>query len=93
MSDDPCSAKDWSWRRDLNPRPSDYKSDALPTELRRPAIDINSAFRQNADTTKHVSKRQVALSIVDIETLMLIGIRSHTQQNKEIDLAQTSEVV
>src|SRR3979490_45510 len=24
-----------SWRRDLNPRPSDYKSDALPTELRR----------------------------------------------------------
>jgi hypothetical protein len=27
---------DWSWRRDLNPRPSDYKSDALPTELRQP---------------------------------------------------------
>src|SRR5687768_15253909 len=26
----------WSRRRDLNPRPSDYKSDALPTELRRP---------------------------------------------------------
>src|SRR5580700_4894998 len=25
----------WSRRRDLNPRPSDYKSDALPTELRR----------------------------------------------------------
>lgn len=25
----------WSWRRDLNPRPSDYKSDALPTELRQ----------------------------------------------------------
>jgi hypothetical protein len=23
----------WSYRRDLNPRPSDYKSDALPTEL------------------------------------------------------------
>jgi hypothetical protein len=26
----------WSWRRDLNPRPSDYKSDALPAELRQP---------------------------------------------------------
>src|SRR5436190_19466010 len=26
---------EWSRRRDLNPRPSDYKSDALPTELRR----------------------------------------------------------
>jgi len=25
----------WSWRRELNPRPSDYKSDALPTELRQ----------------------------------------------------------
>src|ERR1700721_3258768 len=24
-----------SWRRELNPRPSDYKSDALPTELRQ----------------------------------------------------------
>src|ERR1700680_351009 len=29
------SLKCWSWRRDLNPRPSDYKSDALPTELRQ----------------------------------------------------------
>src|SRR5215510_11281580 len=30
------SVKDmWSWRRELNPRPSDYKSDALPTELRQ----------------------------------------------------------
>ena len=28
----------WSWRRDLNPRPSDYKSDALPAELRQPAF-------------------------------------------------------
>ena len=27
---------EWSWRRDLNPRPSDYKSDALPAELRQP---------------------------------------------------------
>ena len=26
----------WSWRRDSNPRPSDYKSDALPAELRQP---------------------------------------------------------
>ena len=32
----PASASKWSWRRDLNPRPSDYKSDALPAELRQP---------------------------------------------------------
>ncbi len=25
----------WSWRRDLNPRPADYKSAALPAELRQ----------------------------------------------------------
>jgi hypothetical protein len=30
-----CRARYWSWRRDSNPRPSDYKSDALPTELRQ----------------------------------------------------------
>src|ERR1700690_23000 len=31
----------WSWRRDLNPRPSDYKSDALPAELRQPVHSGN----------------------------------------------------
>jgi hypothetical protein len=31
-----ASPKRWSWRRDLNPRPADYKSAALPTELRQP---------------------------------------------------------
>ena|GEM_PF-2801068 len=31
-----CMGRNWSWRRDLNPRPSDYKSDALPAELRQP---------------------------------------------------------
>src|SRR6202050_3031625 len=30
-----CRAFKVSWRRELNPRPSDYKSDALPTELRQ----------------------------------------------------------
>ena len=33
----PCDSGNvtWSWRRDSNPRPSDYKSDALPAELRQ----------------------------------------------------------
>ena len=31
----PLNASTWSWRRDSNPRPSDYKSDALPAELRQ----------------------------------------------------------
>ena len=33
----------WSWRRDLNPRPSDYKSDALPAELRQRKTSRNRA--------------------------------------------------
>ena len=30
--------KEWSWRWDLNPQPADYKSAALPIELRQPII-------------------------------------------------------
>ena len=33
-----------SRRRDLNPRPPDYKSGALPTELRRRFINIDHSF-------------------------------------------------
>ena len=29
------SRKKWSWREESNPRPADYKSAALPTELRQ----------------------------------------------------------
>ncbi len=36
----------WSWRRDLNPRPSDYKSDALPAELRQRAARLGHIPRQ-----------------------------------------------
>src|SRR5579862_7264255 len=38
--------KYWSWRRDLNPRPSDYKSDALPAELRQPPQTYNYTNRK-----------------------------------------------
>ena len=30
-----CVLLYWSWREDLNPRPADYKSAALPAELRQ----------------------------------------------------------
>jgi septal ring-binding cell division protein DamX len=44
----------WSWRRDLNPRPSDYKSDALPAELRQPE---QPSTRRSRDT--RVRRRNV----------------------------------
>jgi hypothetical protein len=44
----------WSWRRDSNPRPSDYKSDALPAELRQPipAPLLTGPRSQSRQTTK-----------------------------------------
>src|SRR3990172_6185397 len=32
-----AAGRAWSWRRDSNPRPSDYKSDALPLSYASPA--------------------------------------------------------
>src|ERR1041385_3025368 len=37
----------WSRRRDLNPRPTDYKSVALPTELRRPNCEDEGETRSD----------------------------------------------
>src|SRR5690554_4886048 len=34
----PVTTKKWSWRTESNPRPADYKSAALPTELRQLTI-------------------------------------------------------
>ena len=37
----------WSWRRDSNPRPADYKSAALPTELcQHQTHDFKDTFSQ-----------------------------------------------
>ncbi len=36
----------WSWRRDLNPRPADYKSAALPTELRQHFFPLRLLYIQ-----------------------------------------------
>ena len=36
----------WSWRRESNPRPSDYKSDALPTELRQQKLGKGAPSRK-----------------------------------------------
>ena len=38
----------WSWRRDSNPRPFDYESNALPTVLRQHGNNI-SYFKKNSN--------------------------------------------
>jgi hypothetical protein len=37
--------KEWSWREELNPQPADYKSAALPIELRQPEVAPYDAGR------------------------------------------------
>ena len=52
LPQDSGHAKYWSWREESNPRPADYKSAALPTELRQPKsyTQIGSAILVNVDT-------------------------------------------
>jgi hypothetical protein len=59
----------WSWRRDLNPRPSDYKSDALPAELRQPTL-LASPDRHQPKTNPHNKQRcqNVRSAVFDFTT-------------------------
>lgn len=45
----------WSWLRDLNPRPSAYKADALPTELSQQNRAKNIKILENK--SRHCSKK------------------------------------
>src|SRR5438128_512666 len=63
----------WSWRRDWDPRPSDYKSDALPAELRQhnplvPGHKVNKlAQRQSAcNTSTHCLVRGNVTCVVPL---------------------------
>ena len=55
----------WSWWTDSNPRPADYKSAALPTELHQhvcSATDVIIAHRISLDDNKRVKNRQLISS-------------------------------
>ena len=57
----------WSWRRDLNPRPSDYKSDALPAELRqlithrKPVPETRKDARTHSRSAYHGTEIKVSI--------------------------------
>ena len=40
----------WSWRLESNPQPADYKSAALPVELRQHILNFNGASGRNRTT-------------------------------------------
>jgi hypothetical protein len=50
-----------SWRRDLNPRPSDYKSDALPTELRQRSSNQKKITKGQPDCKPVVEPRAIQM--------------------------------
>jgi hypothetical protein len=59
-----CSYKEnplntWSQRRDSNPRPTDYKSVALPAELRWHMINFKD--QNNTDRTKYRQPKELVL--------------------------------
>ena len=55
----------WCRLRDLNPRPSDYKSDALPTELSRLNKEYNTRkYSKNKYNFAKVEKRAQKIIVV-----------------------------
>ena len=50
----------WSWRKELNPRPTDYKSVALPTELHQLVI-----FTLHTDITFTVLAKLYLIGLSD----------------------------
>ena len=61
--------KIWSWREESNPRPPDYKSDALPTELRQPYSSPGQAARSEIVATQTVVVKRDPPEHVDVRGL------------------------
>ncbi len=66
----------WSWRQDSNPRPSDYKSLALPTELRQ-----HSTFNGAGNGTRTRNLQLGRLSLYQLSYSRIIHLNVyHTFQ-------------
>ena len=57
---------DWSWWTDLNPRPADYKSAALPTELHQRFCQAVLSWRLVYNTTANMDCQQLFTKISKI---------------------------
>ena len=59
----------WSWRRDLNPRPSDYKSDALPAELRQQfgTLTLHGQFNPSDPFLRYGTILKVTITAPDVQ--------------------------
>ena len=55
--------KNWSWREESNPRPADYKSAALPTELRQRRDQKHGRAFEERDCPDICYRGQVVVAI------------------------------
>ena len=75
----------WSWQRDLNPRPADYKSAALPTELcqHTPLNPAGNGGRNRARTYDPLLVRQVLSQLSYAPSLFVFVCSAHLQTIKQ----------
>ena len=72
----------WSWRWDLNPQPADYKSAALPVELRQ-LIKLKSIPRLTAFFKTFLNQLAVFLLFISkMHSYQLIIIDDHQDKGK-----------
>jgi hypothetical protein len=89
-----CAAgENWSWRRDLNPRPPDYKSGALPAELRQPLWALlNSTLRSREEPRAQSQLYHSCPRRKTLPTLYVSGLRhiSYEITKLQIKMATSS---
>jgi hypothetical protein len=77
----------WSWRRDLNPRPSDYKSDALPAELRQHRLQVFKSEDKLPETSRRTGQSSEIIT-AELDVQAPAGQRfptlSHSHQSATI---------
>lgn len=68
----------WSWREESNPRPADYKSAALPTELRQ-LFDHRRLWRRNS-IERFMEKQHLNNNFVSFRALFAFLLTPPTQK-------------
>jgi hypothetical protein len=81
----PAFGQEWSWKRDLNTRPADYESAALPTELfQQRLFKISGACRKE---TCGLKEKQTHTAIVYADIIIAANpgkVNNYLQDNRKL---------
>ena len=80
----------WSWWTDSNPRPADYKSAALPTELHQHVVETACSLQQ---TSNPMSIVRTKLFMVEATGLEPAASWSQTKHSTKLSYASSSTFV